>query len=49
MKKSLKMKTETVKILAGMRLDEVRGAAAAPGSLHCTEKGNSLCVQMGCA
>lgn len=48
--KKLRLEKQTVVILTSKELDRVIGGAGntALGSLHCTEKGYSLCVAYGC-
>jgi hypothetical protein len=47
-KSRLRLDREVVKHLDELDLTVVRGGRKEPGSLKCTEKGNSLCVAVGC-
>lgn len=45
---NLRLNKQTILTLVERELDQVVGGAEAAGSLNCTVKGNSLCVDFGC-
>lgn len=47
-KKHLNVTSETIRQLRASEIQHIVNGAAVPGSLKCTEKGNSLCVALGC-